>query len=174
MLASLATLGAACTHRRPLAHAYTIETGRSVTVQTTTGTYIAVSVQTATGVAYQFEGGGLVDPGTIVSVTDERTLRGAAEGMGIGAGAGALAGVLLGFADGDDPPCGDSEWCFFNLTAGEKAVLGGIAFGGLGAIVGLVIGGVAGSDDVYEGHSAGPTITPGGPPGSVAGATLTF
>ena len=173
-IAACAALLVACTHHRPLNQAFDdVEPGRWVKVETTSGTLSAITVQTSTGIGYQAEGGGMIDPSAIVRVTDERTLRGAGEGILIGAGAGAAAGAVLGLADGDDPPCGDSEWCFFHLTAGEKALGGGVLLGGLGAIVGLAVGTVMGSDDVYEGTS-GVAITPGGPPGSVAGATITF
>lgn len=172
-IAACAALLAACTHHRPLNQAFDdVEPGRWVKVETTSGTLSAITVQTSTGIGYQAEGGGMIDSSVIVRVTDERTLRGAGEGILIGAGAGAAAGAVLGLADGDDPPCGDSEWCFFNLTAGEKALVGGVLLGGLGAIVGLAVGTVMGSDDVYENESI--AITPSGPPGSVVGATLTF
>ena len=173
-LLALASLVAACTHRKPLARAFDeVEPGRWVTVHTTAGTFTALAVQTGAGVGYQAEGGGWIDPATITRVTDERTLRGAGEGVLIGGGIGVVGGAVLGFADGDDPPCADTEWCLFNMSAGAKAVLGGVLLGGLGVLTGLAVGAVVGSDDVYE-TSAGVAITPGGPPGSVAGATVTF
>jgi hypothetical protein len=175
-LLGCAALLAACTHSRSLPQAFNdIEPNRWVTVRTTSGTLSAITVFTGTGIGFQAEGGGMIDPATIIRVTDERTLRGAAEGLGLGFAAGALTGVVIGLADGDDPPCdeGGHNWCLFNMTAGEKAIVGGVLLGGLGSIVGLAIGTVKGSDDVYEDASTF-AITPGGPPGSIAGATLTF
>ncbi|MGE0399400.1 MAG: hypothetical protein AB7T06_21990 [Kofleriaceae bacterium] len=176
-LLAFVSLLAACTHTRPLSRAFVdVEPGRWVDVKTTSGaTLSAVTVQTTTGIAYQDESGGLIDPVAIAGVVDNRTLRGAGEGFLTGAGIGAGLGVLVGLADGDDPPCDDSghSWCLFNMTAGEKAILGGILLGGLGSIVGLAIGAVHGSDTVYTTQS-GIAITPVGPSGSVAGATLTF
>ena len=54
---------------------------------------------------------------------------------GIGALVGVVAGLALGLAAGDDDP---NQW--FAMTAGEKAVAGGILMGGTGALVGLVVG----------------------------------
>ncbi|HEY6505642.1 MAG TPA: hypothetical protein VIZ28_16820 [Chitinophagaceae bacterium] len=61
-------------------------------------------------------------------------LRGALIGFGIGA----FTGIVAGFVSGDDDP---DTW--FAMTAGEKAVGGGILLGGTGAIIGAIIGGVA-------------------------------
>lgn len=47
---------------------------------------------------------------------------------------GAIFGGILGFATGDDEPG------FFSFTKEEKAVMGAIFFGALGAIVGLIAG----------------------------------
>lgn len=58
---------------------------------------------------------------------------------------GGLTGSIIGLADGDDPV--DYELKF---TSGEKAVLGGIFFGGIGALVGLPVGAGVGSKDVYR------------------------
>lgn len=172
-LVACAALLTACTHHRTLPQAFTdVEVGRWVTIRTTTGaTLSAITVQTMGGVGYQEEGAGMIDPSTIASVADDRSLRAAGEGFLIGAGAGIVGGAIAGFADGDDPPC--DEWCFFNMTAGQKAVLLGVVFGSLGGLIGIAAGVVHGSEDVYE-DSTGVAITPGGPPGSVAGMTVTF
>ena len=79
-------------------------------------------------------------------------LRGALIGLGVGA----LTGVIIGFASGDDPieeypqydPLGLNTIAIsisnsFAMTAGEKAVAGGIALGAGGALVGAIIGAVA-------------------------------
>lgn len=73
-------------------------------------------------------------------------------GMLIGFGTGALTGVISGFISGDDPVTpytGTFADIFigfgnaFAMTAGEKAVAGGLILGTGGAIVGLIIGSVA-------------------------------
>ncbi len=56
------------------------------------------------------------------------------EGIGIGALAGAGVGALIGLASGDDPP----GW--FSFSAGDKAVVGGVAFGILGSVIGAIGG----------------------------------
>lgn len=57
------------------------------------------------------------------------------KGMGIGFLAGATLGASIGLASGDDP-----KNQFFSFTAGEKAEMGGIAFGGIGWLVGTIAG----------------------------------
>jgi hypothetical protein len=132
-----------------------------VTIQTFDGRVLdAAAVETPTGTAFRTARGELVDPGSVLRVTDTRRLRGAAEGLGIGAGAGVLLGVALGLASGDDPKC---QECWFTFTAGEKATMAG---------VGLAAGAILGSQFVYENET--PIVTPVGPPGSVGGFTLTF
>ena len=76
------------------------------------------------------------------------------KGALIGFGAGAVAGIVIGFASGDDPvntepvydPFSAAIVAFSNsfaMTAGEKAVGGGLALGVSGAIVGTIIGALA-------------------------------
>ncbi len=55
-------------------------------------------------------------------------------GAAVGAAVGLFAGAVSGFASGDDPPG------FMSMTAGDKALYGGLAGAGLGAIVGAIIG----------------------------------
>lgn len=59
---------------------------------------------------------------------------GALRGAGIGLFAGAVGGAVIGFASGDDPPG------LISLKAKDKAVIGGIALGFTGAIVGGLVG----------------------------------
>jgi len=76
----------------------------------------------------------------------------------IGFGIGAAAGIIIGLASGDDPkmsypnanedPFGLGTMVVamnnaFAMTAGEKAVAGGLGLGATGAIVGTIIGAVA-------------------------------
>lgn len=159
---------AACTHHRPLRAVHEVD--GVVTIQTFDGRVLdAAAVETPTGTAFRTAQGELVDPGSVVRVTDTRRLRGAAEGLGIGAGAGVLLGVALGLASGDDPKC---QECWFTFTAGEKATMAGVGLGVVGSFVGLAAGAILGSQFVYENET--PIVTPVGPPGSVGGFTLTF
>lgn len=70
-------------------------------------------------------------------VKKSRFLKGLGFGLLIGGGGGAL----LGFLSGDDPP----GW--FSMTAGQKALLGGLAFGILGAPIGGIWGTIKGIDE---------------------------
>ena len=80
------------------------------------------------------------------------------KGALIGFAMGAAAGVIIGLASGDDPmmsypdPYNDPLFLgtmvvamnnAFAMTAGEKAVAGGLGLGATGAIVGTIIGAVA-------------------------------
>lgn len=82
----------------------------------------------------------------------------ALKGALIGFGIGAAAGVIIGLASGDDPvmsypdPYNDPFLIgsmavamnnAFAMTAGEKAIAGGLGLGATGAIVGTIIGAVA-------------------------------
>lgn len=66
--------------------------------------------------------------------------RRAMRGLAIGAVSGAVAGGFIGLAGGDDHG-------FLAFTAGEKAAMGGIALGLLGAAAGLVAGSFIKTDD---------------------------
>jgi hypothetical protein len=61
-------------------------------------------------------------------------------GMGIGAAIGLVVGGAAGFAAGDD------KAGFFQMSAGQKAMMGGVAGAGLG----LVIGGIVGATKVSD------------------------
>jgi len=80
------------------------------------------------------------------------------KGALIGFGVGAAAGIIIGLASGNDPvmtypnpnddPLGLGTMVVamnnaFAMTAGEKAVAGGLGLGATGAIVGTIIGAVA-------------------------------
>ncbi|HXB43209.1 MAG TPA: hypothetical protein VNV85_04100, partial [Puia sp.] len=64
----------------------------------------------------------------------------------IGAVTGIVIGAILGFAQGDDP---QSYW--FRTTAGEKAFAGGVFFGAVGSLTGLIIGMVSHKTFVIHG-----------------------
>ena len=76
------------------------------------------------------------------------------KGALIGFGVGAITGIVIGLASGDDPvytePVNDPFSGIivainnsFAMTAGEKALWGGIGLGTSGAIIGTIIGAVA-------------------------------
>jgi hypothetical protein len=77
----------------------------------------------------------------------------ALKGTLIGLGAGVVTGVVIGFASGDDPiepytgnPFEDFFIALNNslaMTAGEKALTGGLTFGLTGALTGFIIGKIA-------------------------------
>jgi len=67
------------------------------------------------------------------------------KGLAVGAGSGAAIGAFLGYADGDDP-----KRFLFSFTASEKAFIGGIYFGGIGAFCGLTVGTIAFFKDKYK------------------------
>jgi hypothetical protein len=93
----------------------------------------------------------LLDLADIHGYETTRHGEGAVEGLGIGLLAGAATGALAGFAAGDDPPCDQSEFlgCFMHLTAGDKAVFGGVMGALTGAVSGLVIGALVGHTHRY-------------------------
>lgn len=103
-------------------------------------------------------------------------LRGALEGAGVGTLAGAAAGAVAGFAEGDDPPCGDEEWFCLRFSAGDKAMILGVAGAGSGAMIGLLVGAAIGSTDHYERAPAWrPTVNASvTPSGGQATATWQF
>lgn len=78
----------------------------------------------------------------VASVSFPDGKRGTLRGLGIGALAGALGGIVFGFAGGDDEP----GW--FAFTAAEKAAIGALTLGVLGAPVGAVFG--SGSEALYR------------------------
>ena len=80
------------------------------------------------------------------------------KGTLLGLGIGAVTGIIIGFASGDDKkepyydynqdPYGIGNFFVsinnaFTMTAGEKALAGGIGLGVSGAIIGTIIGAVA-------------------------------
>jgi hypothetical protein len=70
--------------------------------------------------------------------------RGALEGFGIGILVGGVLGAIMGYAEGDDTSG------FWRESASEKATYGGIGFGLLGGIVGIIIGAGRGHHYVYH------------------------
>ncbi len=64
----------------------------------------------------------------------------ARKGAGNGFLIGGAIGFVLGLASGDDPP----GW--FSFTAGEKAAIGAVAFGFIGAVIGSIAGAASPGD----------------------------
>jgi hypothetical protein len=167
----LAAVG--CTTHKNITEAHELA-GDEVTLQGQHGHRVtAVGVATPGGIRfYDKANGGMVPANEIVRIEDTSHGLGAVQGLGIGVGIGALTGALIGYSSGDDE-CSEDSWCILQFTAGEKAVLAGIALGGLGGLVGLVVGAAKGSTTIYE-HSSGTSVRVGGPAGSTAGITMTF
>lgn len=86
------------------------------------------------------------------SFIDKITIRrkgSTSRGMVTGAIIGVLGGAAIGFADGDDKNKTSnsnggffSGGCIFCMTAGEKAAIGGVTLGAVGAGMGALIGGL--------------------------------
>ena len=89
----------------------------------------------------------------VASVRIREGGRGALRGLGLGALAGGVLGACVGFAGGDDDP---NLW--LAMTAGQKAVAGGIVFGVLAAPVGALIGYF--STTTYRFHRPAPSDAP--------------
>ena len=133
---------------------------------------LAQSVPVQTGDRVKLQSGSLAGRFTVVDVAaadtlvlrrdaDQREFRVAAEaieqiarqekrtrgqgllrGGGIGLLVGAVGGAVLGFADGDDR-CDPNSWCFLSFSAEDKALMGAIALGGGGALIGGTVGLIA-------------------------------
>jgi hypothetical protein len=103
-------------------------------------------------------------------------LKGALQGAGAGLLTGAAVAAIVGYSAGDDVPCEEREDPIFCLsfTAKEKAGIGAVYAALPSAALGLVIGGVIGSRDVYE-HEEVPRVTASVGGGQVtAGASWSF
>jgi hypothetical protein len=174
ILASLA-VAASCTHSQTIGDGRAL-VGSRVVVEATPGVeQEGVVVQDANGITVSTVSGDLA-LWNVHSITEVKRARGALEGLGLGILIGGGGGVLLGLADGDDVCEPDARDCYYNDTAGEKAAILGVLFGGLGGIIGLVAGALRGSRDVYElaGTAPAARFVPSGPPGSSVGATIRF
>ena len=146
------------------------------------GVYGDQVVHTPTGPVLVSSLGHPIPLASIVSVTHVDHQLGFLQGLGLGMLIGGTGGAILGASGGDDPPCGPESFCILRFSAGEKAVFAGVAFGGLGALIGGIVGALRGDRDEWESTpSAASTfrtvtssIRPIGPPGSIAGLTATF
>lgn len=119
---------------------------RRFLVYTDSGTYGARAEASPAGLVVRTGSGQQIAWSEIRAFEEVSHGRGLLHGLGFGAAIGATAGIVAGLADGDDP-C--EEFCILSLTAEEKATLGAIVFGGIGALSGGVIGLLIGSRDRY-------------------------
>lgn len=162
-----------CTRHKNITEAHEVA-GDEVTLVGQRGHQVtAVGVAAPGGITfYDKANGGMVPSQEIVRIEETSHGLGAAQGFGIGAGIGVLTGAVIGLSSGDDE-CNDDQFCIFEFSAGEKAVIAGIALGGLGGLIGLVVGAAKGTTTIYE-HESGTRVRVGGPAGSTAGVTMTF
>lgn len=175
-VAALVALTTACTHQRDL-RTLPDQAGKEVAVETRSGAVLVAHVDvTPATYGLRLPDGQIVAFEQVTKVVARNRGRGAFEGLGLGALIGAGVGVVSGLASGDDECDSDGgDWCILTFTAEEKAVILGIVVGGIGGMVGLVAGALRGSRDVYSfGSEQQFKVVPSGPPGSVAGATITF
>jgi hypothetical protein len=176
VVALTAVTTTACTHQRDF-RTLPDAAGRQVTVATQNGAEVEAHVDVSSvGYGLRLPDGQVLPFEQVREVVAVKRGRGALEGLGLGALGGAGLGVVMGLASGDDQCDEDGHnWCILTFTAEEKAVLFGFMMGSLGGLIGLVAGAIRGSRDVYSfGSEQQFKITPSGPPGSVAGATITF
>ena len=75
------------------------------------------------------------------SIKDIKFKRTASVGRGAAVGGltGFFVGLLIGLGSGDDE-CPPGQTCYFQATAGEKGLAGGLVFSAAGSIVGVIIG----------------------------------
>jgi hypothetical protein len=151
---TIAAMLSACTHHRKLGDMADVAGHDVYVTSTTDGLEERGQVlRSPDGSGYAvYTPRGVLYPGNVKKVVRVRHSIGALEGLGLGFGAGALAGAVIGFADGDDV-CDSSrgeDFCYYDNTAGEKAVLLGVVFGALGGLIGVAVGGLRGSRYVYE------------------------
>jgi hypothetical protein len=78
-------------------------------------------------------------------VVDVNHLHGAFDGLMLGLLGGAAVGATTGFSLGSDPPLPPGSDCGpCSFTAGQKAILGGLAGGVVGGALGLIVGAIIG------------------------------
>lgn len=80
----------------------------------------------------------VIHPETIKKIKIRRK-GGTGRGAAIGAGVGLLSGVILGYAQGDDPGCADCWWAW-QLQAEDYALAYGVLLAPIGAMTGVIIG----------------------------------
>jgi hypothetical protein len=164
-------LATACTHHHPVTTLLPISPSAEATAQLGNGRDVDVRAEpTPTGARWiaqgePLPGGVVVESADMRSYTTVSRGRGAAEGLALGGLGGAALGAVIGLASGDDK-CAERGFCILLFSARDKAILGGIAFGGLGLALGGLLGALVGSRDVYEIDSAyvprlSTTIAPG-------------
>jgi hypothetical protein len=160
----------ACTHHHVMTSLRPISASAEASAQLEDGRVVEVHAAPTPEGARWMKQDKAARTSVIVESTDIRSYttvshgRGALEGLAVTGLSGAALGVVTGLASGDDK-C-NQDFCIFLFTAREKAVVGGVVFGGLGIVLGALIGAIVGSRDVYEAESAhvpriSTTIAPG-------------
>jgi hypothetical protein len=173
-VAVLFVLLTACTHHRPFHQARGLANGDEVVAENHVDqTQPARVVHGANGELELHSPIGVLPSQQVARIEETSHGMGAAEGFGLGVLIGGTIGAVAFYASGDDE-CNNDEgqWCLFTFSAEEKAVIGGIALGGVGGLIGLVVGAATGSTTIYE--EGDTRITPIAPQGSTAGVTVTF
>jgi hypothetical protein len=174
-VAMLVAVLAACTHHRPLHDARDrLENDDEVVAENHGGQSQPARVLHGPNGELQLRSPiGTLPWKQIARIKETSRGRGAAQGLGIGALIGATVGAVGEYASGGSDCEGDSGGALcFEFTAGEKAAIGGIGFGILGGLIGLVIGAARGSTTIYDDGDT--RITPVAPQASTAGVTVTF
>jgi hypothetical protein len=173
-VAMLFAVLAACTHHRPLREAHDLVNGDDVVVENHVGQTQPARVVHGPNNELQLSSPiGVLPEQQIARITETSSGLGAAEGLGLGALIGGTIGAVGMYASGDADCEGNTDdGLCFEFSAGEKAVIGGIAFGAIGGLIGLVVGASKGSTTIYEDGDT--RITPIAPQGSTAGLTVTF
>jgi hypothetical protein len=145
----------ACTHHYPVTTLNPASASEEATAQLADGHNVEVRATATPAGPRWIPEGETTATSRIIETTDLRSYttvsrgRGLAQGLALGGLSGAALGVVTGLASGDDR-CPEGNFCLLLFTAKDKAVLEGIAFGGLGLLLGGLLGALVGSHDVYE------------------------
>jgi hypothetical protein len=92
--------------------------------------------------------GTLVEGREIAEVVIVDHVAGLVQGMGVGVLIG-LGAAGLGALSGDDPPCESGTWFCWRLSAGDKALVGGVGIGVPAVLVSGIVGAIIGQRDHY-------------------------
>jgi hypothetical protein len=154
-------LATACTHHHPVTTLRPTSLSTEATAQLVDDREVKLRVATTPdGLRWVQrtatpDDGGAGPPGANVDSSEMRSFttvshgRGALEGLVLGGASGFALGIGIGLASGDDH-CNPSSLCLFQLSAGEKALIVGVALGTTGLALGALVGAVIGSHDAYE------------------------
>ena len=87
-------------------------------------------------------------PATSIMVIKIKRKGAVGRGATIGGLSGVGLGLIIGLASGDDE-CPQGSWCIYQMSAGDKALAGGLALGISGTIVGMTIGAVSRAEKIH-------------------------